>query len=141
MSYAVEFTVRFGEIDPAGVVYYPRFFNYFHKAFESWFDDALGVPYSVVIGEQNIGFPSVKVETEFRKPLRYGERVRVEIELVDIGKRSITVQYTAIRLPDGEISARAKIKTAVISNDTFKSIPIPDDWIKRFEAFRAGRSM
>ena len=139
MKYAAEFTVRFGEIDPAKVVYYPRFFHYFHQAFESWFNEALGVPYHVVIGEENIGFPSVKIETEFRTPLRYGEKVRVEIELLDIGPRSITVQYTAVRLPDGEVTAQAKIKTACIDNGTFKSIPIPDAWVKRFEAFRSGK--
>jgi 4-hydroxybenzoyl-CoA thioesterase len=92
VKYAAEFTVRFGEIDPAGVVYYPRFFHYFHQTFEQWFGEALGVPYHVIIGEQNIGFPAVRIDTEFRKPLRYGEKVRIEIELLDIGKRSITVQ-------------------------------------------------
>ena len=138
MKYSTEFTVRFGEIDPARVVYYPRFFHYFHQAFENWFGDALGVPYWKALGEHNIGFPAVQVETAFRRPLRYGEKVRVDMELLEIGKRSITVRYTAVRLPDGEVSAEATIKTATIRNDTFKSVNIPDDWRERFENFKSG---
>ena len=47
-------TVRFGECDPAGVVYYPIFFNWFHECMEVWFEEALQTPYAEVI--QNIGF-------------------------------------------------------------------------------------
>jgi 4-hydroxybenzoyl-CoA thioesterase len=137
VRYTADFPVRFGEIDNAGVVYYPRFFHYFHQAFEEWFGAALGVPYSELVGPQNIGFPAVRIETEFKAPLRYGERVRVELELVDIGQRSITMQYTLTRLPDGVLSARARITTAVVDNDSFKSIPIPDEWRERFERFQS----
>ena len=34
MKFSAEFSVRFGEVDQARVVYYPRFFHYFHQAFE-----------------------------------------------------------------------------------------------------------
>lgn len=139
MTYSTEFTVRFGEIDPARVVYYPRFFHYFHQAFESWFENALGVPYGKVLEDHNIGFPSVHVETDFKRPLRYGEKVRIDIDLLEIGKRSITLLYTAVRLPDGKVSAVSTIKTAAIRNDTFKSVDIPDDWRERFEEFKSGQ--
>ncbi|MDH3215623.1 MAG: acyl-CoA thioesterase [Candidatus Krumholzibacteria bacterium] len=138
MKYATEFAVRFGDIDQAGVVYYPRFFHYFHQAFESWFEDALGVSYSELVVAQDLGFPTVRLETEFKAPLRYGDRIRIELELVDIGKKSLTVRYTAIRLSDGVISARADIKTVAVRNDGFTSVTIPEQWRQRFERFRAG---
>lgn len=137
MSFAVEIPVRFGEIDYARVVYYPRFFHYFHQAFEEWFGGALGVPYADVVTRENIGFPSVKVECEFMKPLRYGERARIEVELVAIGEKSITNRYTMTRLPDGEIAARATITTVAVHNDTFQAIPISEAWRARFQSFQA----
>ena len=140
MKYAAEFDIRFGDVDQARVVYYPRFFHYFHQALERWFGEALGVSYPELITVQNIGFPSVRVETEFVAPLRFGDRVRIEVELVDIGSKSITLQYTAVRLPDEVVSARAKIKTVAIDNDTFKSIRIPDEWRERFERYRSDQS-
>jgi acyl-CoA thioesterase FadM len=75
------------------------------------------------------------VETEFRRPLRYGDTARVEIELEELGTRSITCRYTLTRLPDGEVSARATIKTVAIDNDTFESIEIPERWRERFRKF------
>lgn len=136
MKFATELPVRFGEIDHAHVVYYPRFFHYFHQAFEEWFGRALGVSYPELVNRENIGFPSVRVETEFVKPLRYGDRVRVEIEVEDIGRTSLTLRYTAVRLPDGAVSARATIKTVAIDNSTFTPVSIPDAWRRRFETFR-----
>ena len=88
--------------------------------------------------EDGLGFPTVTVQTEFLKPVRYGERLRVELELADIGRRSITMAYTAIRLPDGVVSARATVKKALVNNDTFTSVSIPDEWRQRLEAFKEG---
>ncbi len=139
MTYTAEFPVRFGEIDYARVLYYPRYFHYFHQAFERWFEEALGVSYPELVTRQNIGFPSVQVETEFTAPLRYGDRIRIEIELVAVGTKSLTLRYTAVRLPDGVVSARAQITTVAIDNDSFTSIAIPQEWRERFERFRSGQ--
>ena len=137
MKFTTELPVRFGEIDQAGVVYYPRFFHYFHQAFEEWFRQALGIPYPDLVRKEGIGFPSVRVETEFMKPLRYGDRARVHIEVLEVGKKSLTLGYELVRVPDGEVSARATIKTVAIDNASFSSVPIPDAWRERFERFRA----
>lgn len=136
MTFSAEFSVRFGEIDQARVVYYPRFFHYFHQAFEEWFAGALGVSYPDLVLKENVGFPSVRVETEFLAPLRYGDKIRVDLELREIGRTSITVRYTLVRLSDGVVSARATIKNVAIDNDTFKPVPISGAWRRRFEKFK-----
>lgn len=135
MIFSAEFDVRFGDIDHARVVYYPRFFHYFHQAFEDWFGRALGVSYPDLVAREHLGYPSVRVETEFLKPLRYGDRVRVDLELAEIGTTSITVRYTLVRLADGAVSARATI-TNVAIDDNFRPMPIPAAWRERFERFR-----
>ena len=137
MAYAQEFVVRFGDVDHARVVYLPRYFHYFHQTFESWFGDAVGVSYVALVTDRNLGFPSVRLDTEFRNPLRYGDKVRVELELAEVGHRSITVRYTAVRLPDEVVAARATIKTVVIDNDTFASVSIPGDVRARLETLQS----
>ena len=134
MTYSAEFAVRFGDVDQAHVMYYPRFFHYFHQAFEQWFEEALGKSYPELVNVQDI---SVKIETDFVAPLRYGDKVRIEIRLIDVGRKSLTLQYRAIRLPDGVESARATITTVAINNSSFKSITIPDEWRERFERYRS----
>ena len=39
MRYSRPMRVRFGHADPAKIVYYPRFFEWFHDAMESMFED------------------------------------------------------------------------------------------------------
>jgi 4-hydroxybenzoyl-CoA thioesterase len=136
MNFAHEFTVNFGAVDRAGIVYYPRFFDFFHRTFEEWFDRCLGVPYSVLINDENVGFPTVRVETDFTRPLPFGERMRVDLELKEIGRRSLTVGYTVTRLSDGETAARATITKVAVDQERFVSIDIPRAWRERFERFR-----
>jgi acyl-CoA thioesterase FadM len=78
----------------------------------------------------------VRVESEFLKPLRYGDNIRVDLELLDIGRSSITVSYTIVRLTDGATSARATVKNVAINNESFAPVPISDEWRRRFEKFR-----
>ncbi|NIM20439.1 MAG: acyl-CoA thioesterase, partial [Candidatus Latescibacteria bacterium] len=90
MRYKTLLLVRFGDIDHAGVVFYPRFFNYLHMAFEDFFREGLGRPFHEVIDQRKIGFPVVHAESDFMKVLKYGDRIRVEVYLVRAGRSSLT---------------------------------------------------
>jgi 4-hydroxybenzoyl-CoA thioesterase len=138
MTFSYEFTVNFGAVDHARVIYYPRFFDFFHRTFEEWFDAALGEPYPSLVIDDNIGLPTVTTQAEFVKPVRFGDRLRVDLEIVAVGRRSITVSYTATRLSDGLVAARATVKKVAIDNDRFVSVDIPETWRRRFEDFMEG---
>ena len=43
--FTCEIPVRFGDVDHARIVYYPRFFHFCHVAMEEAFRDALGISY------------------------------------------------------------------------------------------------
>jgi acyl-CoA thioesterase FadM len=68
--------------------------------------------------------------------LRYGTRARVQIEVLEVGTKSLTLRYELYRMPDDVLSARATIKTVAIDNNSFTSVPIPGAWRERFERFR-----
>ena len=51
-NYATELKVRFGDIDHAGIVYYPRISHYCHVAFEEFFSDRIGIPYHSVLDDR-----------------------------------------------------------------------------------------
>ena len=136
MNFEHEFTVRFGEIDYARVMYYPRFFHLYHQTFEEWFSNALGAPYPDLVVGENLGFPAVRIESEFHNPLVYGDRISVRLQLEKIGAKSLICNYTIIRLSDGEVAASARITTVAVDNDSFKSVEIPAIWRDRFERFQ-----
>ncbi|MDP6370041.1 MAG: acyl-CoA thioesterase, partial [Planctomycetota bacterium] len=51
--------VRFGHVDPAGIVYFPRIYDYIHDVFEEVWDKHVGRLYYQLIIDEKIGFPLV----------------------------------------------------------------------------------
>ncbi|MBI4491145.1 MAG: acyl-CoA thioesterase [Deltaproteobacteria bacterium] len=127
MRYKTSLLVRFGDIDHAGVVYYPRFFNYLHMAFEDFFREGLGHPFHEVIDQRKIGFPIVPAESDFMKVLKYGDQIRIEVYLVRAGRSSLTFGFDVIREEGDVLCARARITNATIDRTTFKAISCPED--------------
>jgi 4-hydroxybenzoyl-CoA thioesterase len=119
-------TVRFGEVDAAGIVYYPNFFDYYHRTFEEFFGTCAGIAYDRVLREERVGFPAVHVESEFERPLHHGDVIDVEMEIQRIGQSSFTSGYRIRR--GGELCASASIVTAVVNLDTMKSMPLPEKY-------------
>jgi len=126
-AYETVIPVRFGHVDYAGIMYYPRFFDNFHAVFEDMFGARLGVPYMSLLKERRIGFPMVKIETEFRKPFRFGEPMRLRISCTRVGKSSIDFLYRAHNGPAAEPSAEARATVVTVNLDTLKPVEIPPD--------------
>ena len=57
MTFRTSIKVRFSDEDHARIVYYPRFFHFFHVAFEDFFESE-GVPYRACLDE-GVGWPAV----------------------------------------------------------------------------------
>jgi 4-hydroxybenzoyl-CoA thioesterase len=88
--------VRFGACDPAGIVYFPRFFEWFHEAMEAWFDAELLRAH---------GLPAAKTEAAFAAPVRMGERVDVVLTVGHLGRSSLRLDYR-VQGPAGDERAR-----------------------------------
>ena len=119
--------VRFGDVDYAGIMYYPRFFQNFHAVFEDMFGQRLGVPYMSILKERRIGFPMVKIETEFRKPFRFGDPMRLRIACTRVGKSSIDFVYHGHNGAEKEPSVEARATVVTVNLDTLAPIAIPPD--------------
>jgi 4-hydroxybenzoyl-CoA thioesterase len=129
MHYRTELKVRFADIDHAGIVYYPRFVHYFHVAMEEFFSEALGVDYSRVLDDQRFGLPTVRLETDFRRPLRYGDRIVIEVAVEKIGVTSIGWRYTVFKRGEGDPVALGRIVTAGLDLDHFVKREVPE-WLR-----------
>jgi len=128
MGFHAQVKVRFSDVDNAGIVYYPRFFHFFHVAFEELFSEKFGIPYVDVLGKEKIGFPAVRVENDFKAPLRYGDIADVEIGVAKIGTKSITCTYRLTRQPGGELCAEGKVTVASVRMTDFVAVPIPEKY-------------
>ncbi len=134
MVYRTRIKVRFGDIDHAGILYYPRFYHYFHVAFEEFFEQGVGVPYDKLLNDERIGFPTVKVKTEFRKPLAYGDVLEVAMEVRHLGSSAVTFGYTVYKEGTAEVCARSEQTVVCVDMDSFRPTTIPTRCREGFES-------
>lgn len=118
--------VRFGDTDPAGLVYYPNLFHYCHVAMEEFFADQCGVSYYQLITVDRIGFPTVSVQSEFNHPLVYGDEVEIQIGVLSVGRSSLSLLYRLHRAADGLVCAESRQIHVAMNLDTRNSVAIPD---------------
>lgn len=91
--YTYSSRIRFTHTDPAGYVFFPRFFEKFQAAIEDWFNVALGVDYAGLFLEQGMGLPTAHTECAFLKPCLLGEMLDIAVILKRVGSTSITVAF------------------------------------------------
>jgi 4-hydroxybenzoyl-CoA thioesterase len=123
--------VCFGDIDNAGIVYYPRFMHYFHLAMEEFFSSELEVDYADVLHKRNVSLPTVHLEADFRRRLRYGDEINMEVRIIKIGQNSITWGYRGYRgAGEKELVVEGQNVTVCVSTDTFSKKEIPE-WLRK----------
>jgi len=125
--------VRFGDLDAAGIAYYPNLVNFLHEAFEDFFVGHVGRPYPEAFKE-GLGCPTVKVEMTFLSPVRYGDQVQIGVIVEHIGRTSLRIRY------EGAVRGRpvfvARNTIVVVNMPDFRPAPIPAWLRERLETAR-----
>lgn len=117
--------IRFADCDPAGIVYYPRYFDMFVTLLEDWLAQALDINYAECIRDRQLGLPTVKLECEFSNICRMGEILSLFLQVEQLGTSSLTF---AIRGAVGDrdiLNARAVLVATSLRD--YRSVPIPED--------------
>ena len=131
-------TVRFGECDPAGVVYYPVFFNWFHETMEAWFEEELQLSYAEAI--ERFGFPAVETSAQFRSPIVMGEKIDIQLRVEKLGRSSVLLGFMIFN-KQRALKASGQVRCVCIQVDQegfqFAAMEIPTflrQEMKRFTA-------
>ena len=117
--------VRFGHCDPAGIVFYPRYFEMLNELIEDWFASGLGLPLDELIGQRRLGVPTAQLDTRFLRVSRHGDRLVQRIHLERLGRSSVGLRITF----DGDDGPRVEFTQVLVctSLDTHRPQPFPDD--------------
>jgi 4-hydroxybenzoyl-CoA thioesterase len=124
MPFLTRITVNFGDTDPAALVYFPNIFHYCHIAMERFFEERCGIPYSTLVQERRLGFPTVQIQAEFKSALRYGDVIDVELSVTKVGNKSLTLSYKLIS--DEVVCAEVSQVVVAMDLDRHRSVEIPD---------------
>jgi len=118
--------IEWGDCDPAGIIFYPRYFEIFDNATAALFERAIGMTkFHYLKAYEFAGFPLVDSRAKFLKPTRFGDDVTVESS-VDFGSSSFVVQHRI--LLNGELCAQCTEKRVWVTRDAsgrIRSQPVP----------------
>lgn len=129
--------VEWGDCDPAGIVYYPRYFAYFDNCTNALFE-AAGLPKHHMLKAYGIvGIPMVDTRARFLAPSRFGDDIVVESHIAEWRRSSFDVQHKVLKKDVLAVECSETRVWAVRSKtdpDAIASQPVPQDVIARFGA-------
>jgi 4-hydroxybenzoyl-CoA thioesterase len=86
--------VRFEHCDPAGLIFYPRFFALVNEVVEDWFA-ALGHSFKALHETERKGVPTANISGEFIAPVRMGDTLSQSLTVKRLGAASCTLHHRA----------------------------------------------
>ena len=98
-SNTIDIQVRWSDADPAGIVFYARFFDWYDLGSAALFE-SLALPWPELFPKYDIvGVPIVESGSRFSAPVRYGDRVSVSSEVVWVKGKTFRVAHR-VRVTD-----------------------------------------
>lgn len=127
--------VRFGHCDPAGIVFYPRYFEMLNDFVEDWFAQALHWPFDVMHATDRAGVPTASLECRFHAPSRLGEPLTRELRVAHVGQSSCVLDIRFAG-PAGDIRLTAAPRLVCVDLDSLAPRPLPATVRAAMDAFR-----
>jgi acyl-CoA thioester hydrolase len=116
--------VKWGECDPAGVVYTVTFSEYVISAAELFYGALFETTPQRAKREQGFGTPSRALSFDFRRSLRPDDEFEMTVTVADVHSRTYVLDITA-RTPQGEVVFVATLTPVCVARDERRSIEIP----------------
>ena len=117
-----EKTVRFAHCDPAGIVFYPRFFELMQEATEDFFRHAIGMPFEELVMRDGFVMPAVSLDARWHAPSYLADVLAIDVGVTRLGTASIDFAYEFSSRGERRMSARTtQVQTR---RETGRSTPI-----------------
>ena len=128
ITYSTEITVRWGESDPFGLVYFPLMLTWFNDT-EHDLLRAIGFPTNQLIKEHRTAFVMRDVHFRFIGPAAYGDKVRCTIQLARMGSSSLHWDCKAVQVASGAVVCEGRairVHAQIQADGTLQTMPVPD---------------
>ena len=135
-EHATQVQVRWSDVDPAGIVYYPRFFQWYDLGCEELFL-ALGLPWPEAFPRYDIvGVPIVESGSRFLSPVRYGDLLTIRSKVAWVRQKTFRMEHEIsvdARLCALGFEVRAWVGRPKSPGETLHAKRIPDEVVERLE--------
>lgn len=113
--------ILFKYCDPAGIVFFPRYFEMINDCTEAFFDN-IGFAYEDLL--QTAGVPTAQISAQFKAPSRHGDHLVLTLEAARVGGSSLDLKLTATSQEEIRFVANS---TLVYVNQAGRPVHWPDD--------------
>jgi len=126
--------IEWGDCDPAGIVYYPRYFAIFDACTCALIERALGMTKHEYLKAYDFGgHPLVSTRSRFLIPTRFGDDVTIETTVTELRRSSFDVQHRLFK--HGALAVEGLETRVWVQGDavkgTMKAAPLPQAVIER----------
>ena len=126
--------IEWGDCDPAGIVYYPRYFAFFDASTSALLERALGMTKHHYLKAYDFaGHPLVNARSRFLIPTRFGDDVTIETRATDLRRSSFDVHHPLLK--NGTLAVEGFETRVWVRGDAtkgkMKAAPIPQAVIER----------
>lgn len=134
--------IEWGDCDPGGIVYFPRYFEYFDACTHALFERA-GLPKQQMLKTYGIaGIPLVEARARFLVPSQFGDAVVVESCVAEWGRSSFSVYHKLFKNDVLRVEVVEKRVWVVRSADgraLFEGRTVPQEVRERFSSSRRAK--
>jgi 4-hydroxybenzoyl-CoA thioesterase len=125
--------IEWGDCDPAGIIFYPRYFQIFDASTAILFETALGMSKFEMFRKLPFtGFPLVRTNARFLRPTRFGDEVTVE-STIAFGRSSFDVTHRlSLKNELCAECAEKRVWTVRDAHGKLTSHPVPDEVLQKF---------
>jgi 4-hydroxybenzoyl-CoA thioesterase len=136
LIHRTEIRVEWGDCDPLGIVFFPRYFEYFDACTNALFFRALGFPKAQMLRHYKIaGIPLVQASCNFIVPSSFGDVVAVDSSVIEWGASSFSLSHKLFRGDTLAVEGLEKRVWTVRDPDDpskIKGQPIPKEVKEKF---------
>jgi 4-hydroxybenzoyl-CoA thioesterase len=131
-----QLTIEWGQCDPAGIVFNPRFFEFFDTSSWMLFEQALGVKAQDLSATYGIvGIALVDAHANFLKPAKFGDTIEIASRVSEFRRSSFDVEHKltiARELAVDGTETRVWAARDKYDPDKIAAVSIPQDVIAKF---------
>ena len=93
-------TVGWGDCDPAGIAYFPRFFEWMDRASHLLLRE-MGITRDDMLPPRRLGLPLVAAEAQFKVPAMLDDELEVRMWINHVGRTSLGLRHEVHRVAPG----------------------------------------
>jgi acyl-CoA thioester hydrolase len=117
--------VRFDEVDSLGIVWHGNYVKYLEDGREAW-GRKFGIPYMTLYHTHGYAVPLVKLNMDFKQPLKYDDVFTVETRYVDCPAAKLILHYTIYNAHEEVVLTAESVQVFLSKETNQMELNVPD---------------